>query len=209
MELEVLNIQGKSTGRKVSLDDSIFNVDRKDHIVYLEIKRFLAAQRQGTHKSKEKAEITGSTRKLRKQKGSGAARVGSVKSPVLRGGATVFGPRPRDYSFKLSKTQKRLAKKVILSQKLRDNQIIILENFSFDSPKTKDFLKIQDSLNLLNKKSLFVLGEQNKNVYLSSRNLGNTKTITYTELDSYNLMLAKNIVFLEEAVQKVQDNLSK
>lgn len=209
MELSVVDIKGKSTGRNISLDESIFNVDQKNHIVYLEIKRYLAAQRQGTHKSKEKAEITGSTRKLRKQKGSGAARIGSVKSPVLRGGGTVFGPRPRDYSFKLSKTQKRLAKKVILSQKLRDNQITILEDFTFEQPKTKNFIDIQYSLNIQNKKSLFILGEENKNVYLSSRNLKNVNVVNYSELSSYSLMLAKNIVFLEGSIDKVQENLRK
>ena len=209
MELSVLDSKGKSTGRKISLDDDVFNVELKNHIVYLEIKRYLASQRQGTHKSKEKAEVTGSTRKLRKQKGSGAARIGSVKSTVLRGGGTTFGPRPRDYSFKLSKSQKRLAKKVILSQKLRDNQITIVEDLNFDEPKTKKFIELQNSLNVMDKKSLFVLGEQNKNVYLSSRNLPNVKVVNHSELDSYNLMLAKNIVFLESSVGKIQENLRK
>ncbi len=209
MELSVVDIKGQDTGRKVSLDESIFNVDSKNHIVYLEIKRYLAAQRQGTHKSKERAEISGSTRKLRKQKGSGSARIGSVKSPVLRGGGRVFGPRPRDYSFKLSKTQKRLAKKVILSQKFRDNEITIVEDFIFDAPKTKSFIELQQSLNVQEKKSLFILGEQNKNVYLSSRNLKNTKVVNHTELDSYNLMLAKNIVFFESSIEKIQENLRK
>ncbi len=209
MELSVVDINNKDTGRKVTLDDSIFNLDPNNHVVYLEIKRYLAAQRQGTHKAKEKAEVSGSTRKLRKQKGSGAARIGSIKSGLLRGGGTFFGPRPRDYSFKLNKNLKRLAKRVILSQKLRENNIIVLEDFNFDKPKTKEFIKIQESLNINNKKSLFILGSQNKNIYLSSRNLSNTKIVNYSELDSFNLMLANNVVFLESSVINVQEILKK
>ena len=209
MELVVLNTSGKETGRKVTLDESVFGIEPNQHAVYLEVKQYLAAQRQGTHKSKERSEITASTRKLKKQKGSGSARYGDIKSPTFRGGGRVFGPKPRDYRFKLNKSLKRLAKKSVLSQKLKDNSVRVLENFSFDAPKTKEFITLLDALTLTGKKSLFVLPESNKNVYLSSRNLPKTKVLNYNEISSYDLINAGEIIFLEDAVEKFQENLKK
>lgn len=209
MELTVLNIQGKETGKKVSLDDSIFGIEPSEHTVYLEVKQYLAAQRQGTHKAKERAEIAKSTRKIKKQKGTGTARAGSAKSPVFRGGGRVFGPRPRNYDFKLNKAQKRLAKKSVLSQKLKDNEIKVLEDFNFEAPKTKDFIEMLKALGLDTKKSLFVLGEANENVYLSSRNLQKTKVVSNSELNVYDLINASEVVFLEGSLAKVQENLNK
>ncbi len=209
MELVVLNTSGKETGRKVTLDESVFGIEPNQHAVYLEVKQYLAAQRQGTHKSKERSEITASTRKLKKQKGSGSARYGDIKSPTFKGGGRVFGPKPRDYRFKLNKALKRLAKKSVLSQKLKDNSIKVLENLSFDAPKTKEFITLLDALTLTGKKSLFVLPEANKNVYLSSRNLPKTRVLNYNEISSYDLIHAGEIIFLEGAVEKFQDNLKK
>ncbi len=209
MELVVLNTSGKETGKKVTLDESVFGIEPNKHAVYLEVKQYLAAQRQGTHKSKERSEITGSTRKLKKQKGSGSARYGDIKSPTFKGGGRVFGPKPRDYRFKLNKSLKRLAKKSVLSQKLKDNSVRVLENFSFDVPKTKEFITLLDALTLTGKKSLFVLPESNKNVYLSSRNLPKTRALTYNEISSYDLINAGEIIFLEDAVEKFQENLKK
>ena len=209
MELVVLNTSGKETGRKVTLDETVFGIEPNQHAVYLEVKQYLAAQRQGTHKSKERSEITGSTRKLKKQKGSGSARYGDIKSPTFKGGGRVFGPKPRDYRFKLNKSLKRLAKKSVLSQKLKDNSVRVLESFSFDAPKTKEFITLLDALTLTGKKSLFVLPESNKNVYLSSRNLPKTKVLNYNEISSYDLINAGEIIFLEDAVEKFQENLKK
>src|SRR5690606_4482192 len=210
MELTVLNIQGKETGKKVSLDDSIFGIEPSEHTVYLEVKQYLAAQRQGTHKAKERAEIAKSTRKIKKQKGTGTARAGSAKSPVFRGGGRVFGPRPRNYDFKLNKAQKRLAKKSVLSQKLKDNEIKVLEDFNFEAPKTKDFIGVLKALGLDTKKSLFVLGDaENQNVYLSSRNLQKTKVVNNSELNVYDLINASEVIFLEGSLAKVQENLNK
>ena len=209
MELVVLNTSGKETGRKVTLDESVFGIEPNQHAVYLEVKQYLAAQRQGTHKSKERSEITASTRKLKKQKGSGSARYGDIKSPTFKGGGRVFGPKPRDYRFKLNKALKRLAKKSVLSQKMRDNSIRVLENLSFDAPKTKEFITLLDALTLTGKKSLFVLPEANKNVYLSSRNLPKTRVLNYNEISSYDLINAGEIIFLEDAVEKFQENLKK
>lgn len=209
MEVVVLNIKGQETGRTVSLDETVFGIEPSTHSVYLEVKQYLAAQRQGTHKAKERAEIAGSTRKIKKQKGTGTARAGSIKSPVFRGGGRVFGPRPRNYSFKLNKAQKRLAKKSVLSQKLADNEIKVLENFTFEAPKTKEFISLLTNLGLDNKKSLFVLSEANNNVYLSSRNLQKTKVVTTSELNVYDLINASQIVFLEGSLATVQENLSK
>ena len=209
MEVVVLNINGQETGRTVSLDETVFGIEPSTHTVYLEVKQYLAAQRQGTHKAKERAEIAGSTRKIKKQKGTGTARAGSIKSPVFRGGGRVFGPRPRNYSFKLNKAQKRLAKKSVLSQKLAENEIKVVENFTFEAPKTKEFKSILSNLGLENKKSLFVLGESNNNVYLSSRNLQKTKVVTTSELNIYDLINASEIIFLEGSLATVQENLSK
>lgn len=209
MELVVLNTSGKETGRKVTLDEAIFGIEPNQHAVYLEVKQYLAAQRQGTHKSKERSEIAGSTKKLKKQKGSGSARYGDIKSPVFRGGGRIFGPKPRDYRFKLNKALKRLAKKSVLSQKMRDNSIMVLESFNFDAPKTKEFINLNTVLGFEGKKALYILPEANKNVYLSSRNLPKTKVLTYNEISSYDLVHAGEIVFLEGAIEKFQENLKK
>ncbi len=209
MELTVLDIKGKETSKKVTLDDSIFGIDPSEHTVYLEVKQYLAAQRQGTHKSKERAEVAGSTRKIKRQKGTGTARAGSIKSPVFRGGGTIFGPRPRSYDFKLNKSQKRLAKKSVLSQKMKDNEIKIVEDFTFDAPKTKDFIEVLKGLGLENKKSLFVLGDKNDNVYLSSRNLKGTKVVLNSELNIFDLINANELIFLESSIENVQENLRK
>lgn len=209
MELIVLNTQGKETGRKVVLDEAVFGIEPNQHAVYLEVKQYLAAQRQGTHKSKERSEITASTKKLKKQKGSGSARYGDIKSPVFRGGGRIFGPKPRDYRFKLNKAVKRLAKKSVLSQKMRDNEIKVLEAFTFESPKTKSFIEVNKALWLDGKKALYILPEANKNVYLSSRNLPKTRVLTYNEINSYDLINAGEIVFIEGAVEKFQENLKK
>ncbi len=209
MELVVLNTSGKETGRKVTLDEAIFGIEPNQHAVYLEVKQYLAAQRQGTHKSKERSEIVGSTKKLKKQKGSGSARYGDIKSPIFRGGGRIFGPKPRDYRFKLNKALKRLAKKSVLSQKMRDNSIMVLESFNFDAPKTKEFINLNNALGFEGKKALYILPEANKNVYLSSRNLAKTKVLTYNEISSYDLVHAGEIVFLEGAIEKFQENLKK
>ena len=209
MELVVFNTSGKETGRSVQLDEAIFGIEPNQHAVYLEVKQYLAAQRQGTHKSKERSEITASTKKLKKQKGSGSARYGDIKSPTFRGGGRVFGPKPRDYRFKLNKALKRLAKKSVLSQKMRDNSIKVLEAFNFDAPKTKEFITLNNALGFEGKKSLYILPEANKNVYLSSRNLPKTKVLTYNEISSYDLVNAGEIVFLEGAIEKFQENLRK
>ncbi len=209
MELVVFNTSGKETGRSVSLDEAIFGIEPNQHAVYLEVKQYLAAQRQGTHKSKERNEISGSTRKLKKQKGSGSARYGSIKSPIFKGGGRIFGPKPRDYRFKLNKALKRLAKKSVLSQKMRDNSIKVLEAFNFDAPKTKEFITLNNALGFEGKKSLYILPEANKNVYLSSRNLAKVKVLTYNEISSYDLVHAGEIIFLEGAIEKFQENLRK
>lgn len=209
MELVVFNTSGKETGRKVTLDEAIFGIEPNQHAVYLEVKQYLAAQRQGTHKSKEKHEIVGSTKKLKKQKGSGSARYGSIKSPIFKGGGRVFGPKPRDYRFKLNKALKRLAKKSVLSQKMRDNSIKVLEAINFEAPKTKEFISLNNALGFEGKKSLYILPEANKNVYLSSRNLPKTRVLTYNEISSYDLVNAGEIVFLEGAIEKFQENLRK
>ncbi|MCU7617907.1 50S ribosomal protein L4 [Chryseobacterium sp. 09-1422] len=209
MELVVLNTSGKETGKKVTLDETVFGIEPNKHAVYLEVKQYLAAQRQGTHKSKERSEITASTKKLKKQKGSGSARYGDIKSPTFRGGGRVFGPKPRDYRFKLNKALKRLAKKSVLSQKMRDNSIRIVEGLSIAAPKTKDFITILNALALNDTKSLFILPDTNKNVYLSSRNLPKTKVMKFNEISSYDLINAGEIVFLEGAVEKFQENLKK
>ena len=209
MELVVYNTSGKETGRTVQLDEAIFGIEPNQHAVYLEVKQYLAAQRQGTHKSKERSEITASTKKLKKQKGSGSARYGDIKSPTFRGGGRVFGPKPRDYRFKLNKALKRLAKKSVLSQKMRDNSIKVLEAFNFEAPKTKEFITLNNALGFEGKKSLYILPEANKNVYLSSRNLPKTTVLTYNEISSYDLVHAGEIVFLEGAVEKFQENLRK
>lgn len=209
MELTVLDKTGKETGKKVTLDASIFGIEPSQHTVYLEVKQHLANLRQGTHKAKERAEITGSTKKIKKQKGTGTARAGDIKNPLFKGGGRVFGPRPRNYSFKLNKAQKRAAKKSALSQKALDNAIRVMEDFNFDAPRTKDFSQILENLKLTNKKSVFVLGESNKNVYLSSRNLQGVKVVNFSELTSYDIMNASDLVLFESSIDKLQENLRK
>ena len=190
MELVIKNISGKDTKKKVSLDKSIYEIEPNDHAIYLDVKQYLANQRQGTHKAKEKGEITGSTRKIKKQKGTGTARAGSIKSPVFKGGGRVFGPRPRNYSFKLNTKQKQLARKSALSYKAKEGAITVLEDFSFDVPQTKKYTELLNNLNALDKKSLLVLSESNKNVYLSSRNLKKAKVVTASQINTYDLMNA-------------------
>jgi len=209
MEVKVLDFNGKDTGRKVQLSDSVFAIEPSKHAVYLDVKQYLANQRQGTHKSKERAEVAGSTRKIKKQKGTGTARAGSAKSPVFKGGGTIFGPRPRNYSFKLNKNLKRLARKSALSMKVQDSNLIVVEDFSFEAPSTKNFINVLNALGLENKKSLFVLGDTNKNVYLSSRNLKSTSVVTTSELNTYGILNAKSLVLLEGSLGEIEANLSK
>ena len=209
MKVSVLDIHGKDTGRKVELSDAVFGIEPNNHAVYLDVKQFLANKRQGTHKSKERAEIAGSTRKIKKQKGTGTARAGSIKSPVFKGGGRVFGPRPKDYSFKLNKNLKRLARKSALSIQAKENNIIVVEDFNFDAPKTKYFTAVLQALGIENKKSLFVLAEQNNNVYLSSRNLKGSKTVTNTGLSTYELLNANKVVLSEGSLEGIETNLSK
>ena len=209
MEAKVLDFNGKDTGRKVQLSDSVFGIEPNNHAVYLDVKQYLANQRQGTHKAKERAEVAGSTRKIKKQKGTGTARAGSAKNPLFKGGGTVFGPRPRSYSFKLNKSLKRLARKSAFSIKAKEANIIVLEDFNFETPSTKNFINVLKSLGLENKKSLFVLGDSNKNVYLSSRNLKASIVVTTSELSTYAILNAKSLVLLEGAVDGIEANLSK
>ena len=209
MKVAVLDINGKDTGRKAELSQDVFAIEPNNHAVYLDVKQYLANQRQGTHKAKERAEISGSTRKLKKQKGTGTARAGSIKSGVFKGGGRMFGPRPRNYSFKLNKSLKRLARKSALSIKAGEQSIVVLEDFNFDAPKTKNFTAVLKALNLENKKSLFVLGASNNNVYLSSRNLKGSEVITSSELSTYKILNANQIVLLEGALEGIETNLSK
>lgn len=209
MEVAVVDIKGKETGRKADLSDAVFGIEPNKHAVYLDVKQFLANQRQGTHKAKERAEIAGSTRKIKKQKGTGTARAGSIKSGVFKGGGRMFGPRPRNYSFKLNKGLKRLARRSALTMKANDNAITVIEDFNFDAPKTKDFVNVLKALGLENKKSLIVLGESNNNVYLSSRNLKASKVVKSSELSTYGIMNANNVVFLEGSLEGVEANLAK
>jgi large subunit ribosomal protein L4 len=206
MELAVLSISGKETGKKVKLDNEIFGIEPNDHAIYLDVKQFLANRRQGTHKSKERSEITGSTKKIKKQKGTGTARFGDIKNPIFRGGGRVFGPRPRSYSFKLNKKVKQLARLSALSYKAKNGQIYVMEDFNLDSPKTKEFLAIQKNLNVDNKKSLFVLKERNNNIYLSSRNLQNSKVVTISDLSTYEIMNASALLFVESSIDVLQSN---
>ena len=209
MEAKVLDFNGKDTGRKVQLSDSVFGIEPNNHAVYLDVKQYLANQRQGTHKAKERAEVAGSTRKIKKQKGTGTARAGSAKNPLFKGGGTVFGPRPRSYSFKLNKSLKRLARKSAFSIKAKEANIIVLEDFNFETPNTKNFINVLKALELDNKKSLFVLGDSNKNVYLSSRNLKASKVITSSELSTYDILNANSLVLLEGSLELIEENLSK
>ena len=209
MEVKVLDINGKETGRKVQLSDSVFAIEPNKHAVYLDVKQYLANQRQGNHKAKERAEVAGSTRKIKKQKGTGTARAGSAKNPLFKGGGTVFGPRPRSYSFKLNKNLKRLARKSAFSLKVKESNLLVVEDFTFETPSTKNFINVLKSLGLENKKSLFVLGDTNKNVYLSSRNLKGSSVLSNSELSTYAILNANNLVLLEGSLEGIEDNLSK
>jgi large subunit ribosomal protein L4 len=211
MEVKVLNVSGKETGAKVQLPESVFGIEPNDHAIYLDVKQFLANQRQGTHKSKQRNEIAGSTRKLYKQKGTGGARAGSVKSPLFNGGGRVFGPQPRDYSFKLNKKLKALARKSALSYKAKDNSILVLEDFNFDSIKTKTYIQMQADLNVTNDKTLLVLasGTENNNVYLSSRNLKKTKVIMVDQLNTYDVLNAGKLLLTAGAVKTLEEALAK
>ena len=208
MELSVLNIEGKETGRKVTLNDQIFGIEPSDHAIYLDVKQYMANQRQGTHKSKERGDITGSTRKIKKQKGTGTARAGSIKSPIFRGGGRVFGPRPRNYGFKLNKKVKQLARKSALTYKASEQSILVLEDFNFESPKTKEMVAMKSNLQLADKKSLFVLPTENNNIYLSSRNLQDVSIVIASELNTYQILNAKTIVLLEGSVEKIEEALN-
>ncbi|MGB5360589.1 50S ribosomal protein L4 [Eudoraea sp.] len=209
MKVAVLDVKGKETGRKADLSDAVYKIEPNKHAIYLDVKQYMAHQRQGTHSTKERADIVGSTRKIKKQKGTGTARAGSIKSPIFRGGGRVFGPRPKDYSQKLNKNVKRLARKSALSLKGQDQAIMVVEDFNFDSPKTKDFIQVLKSLGLENKKSLFVLGDSNNNVYLSSRNLKGYEVVTNSELSTYKILNANQIVLLEGSLEGIEANLNK
>ena len=210
MEVKVLNVTGKETGAKVQLSDSIFGIEPNDHAIYLDVKQYLANQRQGTHKSKQRNEIAGSTRKLYKQKGTGGARAGSIKSPLFNGGGRVFGPQPRDYSFKLNKKLKSLARKSALSYKAKDNSILVLEDFNFDSIKTKNYIKMEADLNVTDVKTLLVLAAaENNNVYLSSRNLKKTKVITADQLNTYDVLNAGKLLLTSGALKTLEEALAK
>jgi large subunit ribosomal protein L4 len=204
MEVAVVNIDGKETGRKIQLNDSIFGIEPNDHAIYLDTKQFMANQRQGTHKAKERGEVAGSTKKIKRQKGTGTARAGSIKNPLFRGGGRIFGPTPRYYGFKLNKKVKQLARKSALSYKASSNNIIVLEDFSLEAPKTKELVKIGNILNIANKKSLIVLSEQNKNIYLSSRNVQGVEVVIASELSTYEIMKASTLVLVESAVDVLQ-----
>ena len=205
MELSVLNIEGKETGRKVTLSDQIFGIEPSDHAIYLDVKQYMANQRQGTSKSKERGEIAGSTRKIKRQKGTGTARAGSIKSPVFRGGGTIFGPRPRTYGFKLNKKVKQLARKSALTYKASENSILVLEDFNFEAPKTKEMVALKSNLQIAEKKALFVLPAENNNIYLSSRNLQDVSVVTASELNTYQILNAKTIILCEGSVAKIEE----
>ena len=207
MEIVVKNISGKDTKKKVSLNKSIFEIEPNDHAIYLDVKQYLANQRQGTHKSKERGEVKGSTRKIKKQKGTGGARAGSINNPLFKGGGRVFGPKPRDYSFKLNIKQKRLARKSALSYKAKEGAITILEDFSFDVPQTKKYTELLSNLNVLDKKTLLVLSDSNKNVYLSSRNLKMAKVVTASQINTYDLMNATRVIIAEGSIEKIENIL--
>tara|TARA_B100001559_G_scaffold317221_1_gene322043 strand:- start:179 stop:808 length:630 start_codon:yes stop_codon:yes gene_type:complete len=209
MKVAVLDINGKDTGRKADLSNKIFAIEPNNHAVYLDVKQYLANQRQGTHKAKERGEIVGSTRKIKKQKGTGTARAGSIKSGLFKGGGRIFGPRPRNYGFKLNKNVKRLARKSALTIKAQEKAIVVLEDFDFKEPKTKEFTAVLKALKLEAKKSLFVLGAPNNNVYLSSRNLKGSEVVINSELSTYKILNANQVVLFESAIEGIESNLSK
>ena len=208
MELAVYNISGKKTSKKVKLNKNVFGIEPNNHAVYLDVKQYLANQRQGTHKAKERGEITGSTRKIKKQKGTGTARAGSIKNPLFRSGGRVFGPQPRDYGFKLNKKLKRVARISALSQMAKDKNITVLEDFNFDSPKTKQYLEMLSNFELNGKKTLLILDKPNQNIYLSARNLDRTNVTTSANLNTYQIMNAGNILMVESSVKEIENTLS-
>ncbi|MDR2963220.1 MAG: 50S ribosomal protein L4 [Bacteroidales bacterium] len=207
MEVVVKDIQGKDTNKKVVLDETIFGIEPNEHAVYLDVKAILANKRQGTHASKERNMVAGSTKKLKRQKGTGGARAGSANNPMYRGGGRIFGPQPHDYFQKVNKKVKDLARKSVLSSKLKENAIIVVEDFDFEAPKTKEMVKIQENLKINNKNFLIVVPESNKNVYLSSRNLQQVSAVNACDINTYDLLKAKNIVILESSVEEIENNL--
>jgi large subunit ribosomal protein L4 len=204
MEISVFSITGKETGRKVELKDAVFAIEPNDHAIYLDVKQHLANRRQGTHKAKQRNEVSGSTRKIKRQKGTGTARAGSIKNPLFVGGGRIFGPQPRDYRFKLNKKVKQLARKSALTYKAKSDEIRVVEDFSLETPKTREYVSIINNLNIGDKKSLLVLSEPNKNIYLSSRNLPNTKVVTYSELTTYDILNSTSLVFVESSLENIQ-----
>jgi large subunit ribosomal protein L4 len=207
MKLKVINKEGKETGRTVELKEGLIPTEPNDHAIYLDVKLYLASQRQGTHKAKERGEVRASTRKIKRQKGTGTARAGSIASPIFRGGGRVFGPRPRDYAFKVNKKVKKLARRSALAYKLKEKQLTVIEDFTFEVPKTREMVLLKDNLKIGDKRSLFVLPETNENIYLSSRNLPKTDVITVGELTTYHLMNASAVVISEKALEELKDNL--
>ena len=205
MELSVYNIKGEDTGKKVTLNDAVFGIEPNEHAIYLDVKQYMANKRQGTHKSKERSEVSGRTRKLIRQKGSGGARRGDINSPVMVGGGRVFGPRPRNYSFKLNKKVKSLARKSALSLKAQENAIFVVEDFTFEAPKTKEFISIAQNLKVADKKLLLVLGSENKNVYLSARNVPKAKVVTTSELNTYKVLDCANLVLTESSLAAINN----
>ncbi len=207
MKLKVINKEGKETGRTVELKEGLIPSEPNDHAIYLDVKLYLASQRQGTHKAKERGEVRASTRKIKRQKGTGTARAGSIASPIFRGGGRTFGPRPRDYAFKVNKKVKKLARRSALAYKLKEKQLTVIEDFTFEAPKTREMVQLKDNLKIGDKKSLFVLPETNENIYLSSRNLPKTDVITVGELTTYHLMNASAVVISEKAIEELKENL--
>ena len=209
MDVAVLKYSGEQTGKKVTLSESVFGIEPNDHAIYLDVKSIMANQRQGTHKAKQRNEISGSSKKLKKQKGTGGARAGNIKNPLFKGGGRVFGPQPRDYSFKLNKKVKDLARKSALAYKAKDNSIAILEDFNFEAPKTKQYLTLLSALSLGDKKTLLVLPALNKNIVLSGRNVENTKITTVDQINTYDVMNAETVIFVESSLSKVENLLNK
>ena len=209
MELKVFDITGKETGNKVTLSDEVFGIDPNDHAIYLDVKQYLANQRQGTSKSKQRNEISGSTRKLHRQKGTGGSRKGSIKNPLFRGGGRIFGPQPRDYGFKLNKKTKRLARKSVLSHKAKENNIVVLTDFDFDAPKTKNYLNLLNSFQLEGVRSLLIVPENKRNVILSSRNIQKANVIAASELNTYDLLNAGKLLITESAVKTIEEAFTK
>lgn len=206
MKVDVINIEGKKTG-SIELNDAIFNIEPNDHAIYLDVKQYLANQRQGTHKAKDRGEVSGSTRKLKRQKGTGTARAGSIKAGVFVGGGRIFGPQPRDYGFKVNKKVKALARKSALTHKVKSNSLVVIEDFAMDKPNTKSFFDILNKLNIVEEKSLFVFGETNKNVYLSSRNIKNSNVVTAHDINTYSILNTKKLLLTVASVKSIESNL--